>query len=151
MSALPPQIPKDKVCPLSSSLPPSLFLQPSLQRLSPVLFSLEHNTNPQADPHKMSQAANHQHATQKVNRFAKRDPALYPLSFIVAGGLCAAGYFLYVTSSLPFFSFFLLAPNRITLIPSMSKTTSGETHTKLMADGVVNPWDNTSKHDTHPS
>jgi hypothetical protein len=52
----------------------------------------------------MSQAANLQHATQKVNRFAKRDPALYPLSFIVAGGLCAAGYFLYV----PYFSSFLL-------------------------------------------
>lgn len=46
----------------------------------------------------MSQAANLQHATQKVNRFAKRDPALYPLSLIVAGGLCAAGYFLSVLS-----------------------------------------------------
>ena len=66
------------------------------------------------DPHKMSQAANLQHATQKVNRFAKRDPALYPLSFIVAGGLCAAGYFLYVISLSS-----LLSPF-ISLLPSYS-------------------------------
>jgi hypothetical protein len=137
--------------PLPTTSPLVFFPRCSLSSLRSVLALLEHSTNTQVDPHKMSQAANLQHATQKVNRFAKRDPALYPLSFIVAGGLCAAGYFLYVTSFLPFFSFFLLAPNRITLIPSMSKTTSGETHTKLMADGVVNPWDNTSKHDTHPS
>lgn len=61
------------------------------------------------DPHKMSQAANLQHATQKVNRFAKRDPALYPLSFIVAGGLCAAGYFLYVIPLPPSLPPFILA------------------------------------------
>jgi hypothetical protein len=54
----------------------------------------------------MSQAANLQHATQKVNRFAKRDPALYPLSIIVAGGLCAAGYFLYVLFLLFLFPLF---------------------------------------------
>jgi hypothetical protein len=57
-----------------------------------------------------SQAANLQHATQKVNRFAKRDPALYPLSIIVAGGLCAAGYFLYVLS--------LLSSHLSSLLPS---------------------------------
>jgi hypothetical protein len=33
----------------------------------------------------------------------------------------------------------------------MTKASSGEVHTKLMADGVVNPWDNANKHDTHPS
>ena len=46
------------------------------------------------DPHNLSQAAHIQQATQKVNRFAKRDPALYPLSAIVIGALGIAGYFL---------------------------------------------------------
>lgn len=102
MAALPPQIPKDKV--RSLPLPPIFTSSFHLNNISLPYSNERAHTNTQADPHKMSQAANLQHATQKVNRFAKRDPALYPLSFIVAGGLCAAGYFLYVPSSSPFLS-----------------------------------------------
>ena len=50
----------------------------------------------QADPHTLSSAAHIQQATQKVNRFAKRDPSLYPLSFIVIGILATAGYMAWV-------------------------------------------------------
>ncbi|ORY32148.1 hypothetical protein BCR39DRAFT_524347 [Naematelia encephala] len=82
---------------------------------------------PQADPHSLSHAAHLQQATKNVNRFAKRDPALYPLSFIVVGALGVAGYFF------------------------MSKTTEVEPHKKLVRDGIVHPWDDASKHDTHPS
>lgn len=31
------------------------------------------------------------------------------------------------------------------------KTTEPEPHRQLMANGVVNPWDDTKGHDTHPS
>ncbi|WVF67680.1 hypothetical protein IAT40_002439 [Kwoniella sp. CBS 6097] len=79
------------------------------------------------DPHHLSQAGNLQQATKNVNRFAKRDPALYPLSIIVTGILGVAGYFF------------------------MTKASETEPQRKLMADGMVNPWDNKNQHDTHPS
>ncbi|KAL7424778.1 hypothetical protein Q5752_000462 [Cryptotrichosporon argae] len=78
-------------------------------------------------PHKLSTAGNVQQATAKVNRFAKRDPALYPLSAIVIGIFGVAGYFM------------------------MKKNTEPEPARKLMSRGVVNPWDSVDKHDTHPS
>ncbi|KAK4689635.1 hypothetical protein P7C73_g466, partial [Tremellales sp. Uapishka_1] len=81
-----------------------------------------------ADPHKLSTAGNLQQATNKVNRFAKRDPALYPLSFIVVGIIGVAGYFF------------------------MSKASQPEADKAFIARGsIVNPWDDKSKHDTHPS
>lgn len=51
-------------------------------------------TQSHVDPHKLSTAQNIKTASANVNRFAKRDPALYPLSIIVVGALGVAGYFL---------------------------------------------------------
>lgn len=68
-------------------------------RLVPPHFPCRPAAHPQIDPHKLSQRANIQQATHKVNRFAKRDPALYPLSFIVVGAFAVAGYFLCVGSA----------------------------------------------------
>lgn len=56
------------------------------------------STDHQGNPAHMTQAQNLQQATSKVNRFAKRDPALYPLSIVVCGMLGVAGYFLCVVS-----------------------------------------------------
>ncbi|WVQ74169.1 hypothetical protein IAR50_003762 [Cryptococcus sp. DSM 104548] len=93
---------------MSSSLPPR---DPALEK-------------PQSQ---LSHGANLEQATRKVNRFAKRDPALYPLSIIVTGVLGVAGYFFF------------------------TKSTEPEPHRKLMSTGMVQPWDNASQHDTHPS
>ncbi|WRT68731.1 uncharacterized protein IL334_005711 [Kwoniella shivajii] len=82
---------------------------------------------PQSDPHNLSHTGNLQQATKNVNRFAKRDPALYPLSIIVTGILGVAGYFF------------------------MTKASEPDATRQLMATGVVNPWDNKNKHDVHPS
>ncbi|RSH85712.1 hypothetical protein EHS25_003853 [Saitozyma podzolica] len=71
--------------------------------------------------------ANIQQATHKVNRFAKRDPALYPLSFIVVGAFAAAGYFF------------------------MTKSAEPDAQRSLVRGGMVNPWESTDKQDTHPS
>ncbi|WVR09315.1 hypothetical protein IAU60_006380 [Kwoniella sp. DSM 27419] len=80
-----------------------------------------------ADPHTLSHGANLQQATQNVNRFAKRDPALYPLAIIVTGILGVAGFFF------------------------MTKASEPEPARKLMSTGMVNPWESSDKHDTHPS
>ncbi|WWD19360.1 hypothetical protein CI109_103819 [Kwoniella shandongensis] len=82
---------------------------------------------PSADPHSLSHTANLQQATSKVNRFAKRDPALYPLSAIVVGIFGVAGYFFFTKASEP------------------------DATRKLAQTGMVQPWDNAAKHDTHPS
>ncbi|WWC90370.1 uncharacterized protein L201_005303 [Kwoniella dendrophila CBS 6074] len=82
---------------------------------------------PQSDPHNLSHAGNLQQATKNVNRFAKRDPALYPLSIIVTGILGVAGYFF------------------------MTKASEPEPTRKLMAEGMVNPWDANKKQDLMPS
>ncbi|ORX38161.1 hypothetical protein BD324DRAFT_619807 [Kockovaella imperatae] len=82
---------------------------------------------PTADPHTLTHLQNAKQATQTVNRFAKRDPALFPLSIIMCLALGGAGYFFTRKASEP------------------------EPHRQLMANGVINPWDDQSKHDTHPS
>ncbi|WVO14591.1 hypothetical protein L204_102226 [Cryptococcus depauperatus] len=79
------------------------------------------------DQHRLSNAGNIEHATRKVNKFAKRDPALYPLSLIMTGMLGVAGYFFW------------------------KKSTEPDATRKLMASGMVNPWDSSEKLDTHPS
>ncbi|WVW85253.1 hypothetical protein I302_107291 [Kwoniella bestiolae CBS 10118] len=81
----------------------------------------------QPDPHNLSHAGNLQQATKNVNRFAKRDPALYPLSIIVTGILGVAGYFF------------------------MTKASEPEPTRKLMSTGMVNPWDAQNKQDLGPS
>lgn len=47
----------------------------------------------QVDPSKLSSVKNIQQGSSMVNRFAKRDPALYPLAFIMVGIAGATGYF----------------------------------------------------------
>ncbi|KAK1920996.1 hypothetical protein DB88DRAFT_501821 [Papiliotrema laurentii] len=79
---------------------------------------------PTVDPHNLTTAQNLKQATQSVNRFAKRDPALYPLSAVVVGALAVAGYFF------------------------TKKSTQPDAARQLMRHGVVNPWDDESKHDT---
>ena len=54
----------------------------------------DHRFTRQADPHTLSHAQNVKQATHKVNQFAKRDPALFPLSIIMCLALGGAGYFL---------------------------------------------------------
>jgi hypothetical protein len=77
------------------------------------------------DPHNLSRTAHVQQATAKVNRFAKRDPALYPLSAIVIAALGVAGYF-------------FTSKAAGTDLPER----------KLQQHGMVNPWDDSNKHDT---
>ncbi|GHJ87706.1 hypothetical protein NliqN6_4108 [Naganishia liquefaciens] len=62
-----------------------------------------------------------------LNRFAKRDPALYPLLIVVGGIFCTAGYML------------------------SNKATNVEPAKAFMRGNVVNPWDDESKLDVHPS
>lgn len=53
----------------------------------------------QVDPSKLSSVKNIQQGSSMVNRFAKRDPALYPLAFIMVGIAGVTGYF-FVSSHL---------------------------------------------------
>jgi hypothetical protein len=62
-----------------------------------------------------------------LNRFAKRDPALYPLLIVVGGIFCTAGYML------------------------SNKATNTEPAKAFMRGKVVNPWEDDSKLDVHPS
>ncbi|KAJ9121696.1 hypothetical protein QFC22_002316 [Naganishia vaughanmartiniae] len=66
-------------------------------------------------------------AGASLNRFAKRDPALYPLLVVVGGIFCTAGYML------------------------SSKATSPEPAKAFMKGQAVNPWDDPAKLDVHPS
>lgn len=47
----------------------------------------------QVDPYKLSMQGNIKQASSMVNRMARRDPALYPLSFILVGIAGVTGYF----------------------------------------------------------
>lgn len=62
-----------------------------------------------------------------LNRFAKRDPALYPLLIVVGGIFCTAGYML------------------------STKASNVEPSKAFMRGKVVNPWDDDAKLDVHPS
>ncbi|KAJ9100212.1 hypothetical protein QFC20_003956 [Naganishia adeliensis] len=66
-------------------------------------------------------------AGASLNRFAKRDPALYPLLIVVGGIFCTAGYML------------------------SSKATNTEPAKAFMKGKVINPWEDDSKLDVHPS
>jgi hypothetical protein len=48
------------------------------------------------DPSKLTSRGNIAQASSMVNRFARRDPALYPLSFVIVGIFAVTGYFAYV-------------------------------------------------------
>ncbi|BEI81490.1 hypothetical protein CcaverHIS002_0206500 [Cutaneotrichosporon cavernicola] len=73
------------------------------------------------DPTKLSSYKNIQQASSQVNRMARRDPGLYPLAFIMVAVATVTGYFL------------------------MSKTTEPEEGRRMLARGMVNPWDDVNK------
>ncbi|CAK9784601.1 hypothetical protein CC85DRAFT_270110 [Cutaneotrichosporon oleaginosum] len=82
-----------------------------------------HRLATDVDPSKLSSVRNIQQASSQVNRMARRDPALYPLSFIMVGIAAVTGYFM------------------------MSKTTETGLDRSMQARGMVNPWDDESKHE----
>ena len=78
-----------------------------------------------AEAARLSTASNAGKAASTVNKYAKRDPALYPLINIVGGIFATAGY--------------------------MLTSKSGNDPAKAFTRDVVNPWDESAKHDVHPS
>lgn len=82
MASLPPK-------PDAVSLQPISFNSPKL-----VLIGFLRHFFPQSESARLAQASNAGKAASTVNKYAKRDPALYPLLIIVGGIFATAGYML---------------------------------------------------------
>jgi hypothetical protein len=105
----------------------------------------------QAESARLSQASNAGKAASTVNKYAKRDPALYPLIIIVGGIFATAGYMLSTSSSACRTTINDNDTDSPTSCARWIASKSGNDPARAFQRDVVNPWDESAKHDVHPS